>query len=182
MNNYLSYLTSMVSFEESEAARNDGFVDVFSYSKLIDLLFRIDYIWLIHNDDNRIYDGKELRNTYYEDGGCDEDEYMELSLIPCSVLEVLISLAIRMDNFVRDPECDHVNRWFWEMVFNLDLRDCTDENFDENRVKNAIFVWLNREYDECGHGGIFPRNVTLLNQRDVELADQMAGYINEWYF
>lgn len=157
-----------------------------NYYHLLDILYRIDFRWSIHNDDNRAIDGVEIRYNYQEDFGLSEKELEELLLIPCTVIEVICGLAIRMDEIMRDPEGAHIDRWFWELIGNLGLMDFTDNSYrkgawtDEDVVE-IVDIFMDRTYDELGHGGLFPRNHCDKNQKEVELFVQMNGYLNENY-
>ncbi len=153
---------------------------------LLNILFSTDFRWTVHNDDNRALDGTEIRYDFAEVSGMTEDERMELMLVPCSVMEVICGLAIRMDLVMRDPEEPHINRWFWEMISNLELLDYTDTAFERGEwnftdVKNVLDIFMDRKYDELGHGGLFPRNKCYNNQKEIELFQQMNGYLSEFY-
>jgi hypothetical protein len=65
-----------------------------SYWILLRELHSREFIWTVANDDNRAKDGCDLRDEYihykrYEDCRCLDG--------PCSVLEMLIALARRID-------------------------------------------------------------------------------------
>lgn len=172
---YFDYLLGLIA--------TDG---VDNYKILLNILFSTDFRWSIHNDDNRATDGIEIRYDFEQDCNIDEDEFMELMLIPCSVMEVICGLAIRMDLVMRDPEEPHINRWFWEMIDNLGLLIYDDGAFERGDwnftdVKNVLDIFMDRQYDELGHGGLFPRNSCDKNQTVTELYSQMNGYLMEKY-
>lgn len=172
---YFDYLLGLIA--------TDG---VDNYKILLNILFSTDFRWSIHNDDNRATDGIEIRYDFEQDCNIDEDEFMELMLIPCSVMEVICGLAIRMDLVMRDPKEPHINRWFWEMIDNLGLLIYDDGAFERGDwnftdVKNVLDIFMDRQYDELGHGGLFPRNVCDKNQTVTELYSQMNGYLMEKY-
>lgn len=176
MDGYFNYLESIIC--------NGDIVD--NYTVLLDILYRIDFRWSVHNDDNRISDGISLRYNYQADCDISFEELDELLLVPCSVIEVICGLAIRMDSIMRDPEGAHVDRWFWELVGNLGLLEFTDDNYDRSLwslddVRNIMDIFMDRTYDELGHGGLFPRNVCYKDQRKCELFEQMNGYLSEFY-
>lgn len=106
--------------------------------------------------------------------------------VPCSIIEVICGLAIRMDDIMRDPEGAHIDRWFWELISNLGMSDFTDEAYERGLwsltdVRNIVDIFMDRTYDELGHGGLFPRNKCDKNQRECELFVQMNGYLSEFY-
>lgn len=172
---YFDYLLKLI---------DSPYVD--DYKILLNILFSTDFRWSIHNDDNRAKDGIEIRYDFEEECGINDDDFMELMLIPCSVMEVICGLAIRMDLLMRDPEEPHIARWFWELVGNLGLLDYCDEAFERGvwnftDVKNVLDIFMDRQYDELGHGGLFPRNSCDKNQTVTELYSQMNGYLMEKY-
>ena len=174
MNGYFDYLLELVNMVDS------------NYTILLDILYRIDFRWSVHNDDNRISDAIELRYNYQVDYGVSESELKELLLVPCSVIEVICGLAIHMDEIMRDPDERHIDRWFVELLDNLGLMDFTDDAYEKgawslNDVKKIVDIFMDRTYDELGRGGLFPRNICSKNQKECELFEQMNGYLFEFY-
>jgi hypothetical protein len=172
---YFNYLLELVGIDFSKY-----------YTHLLNILFMINFRWSIHNDDNRALDGIDIRYNYGQEMGVSERSLQELTLVPCSVMEVICGLAIRMDEIMRDPERRHIDRWFWEMIDNLGLIDFTDDAFERGQwnlqnVEEKVDIFMDRTYDELGHGGLFPRNHCDKNQKEVELFAQMNGYLNENY-
>lgn len=172
---YFDYLLNLIYSDEVENHRT-----------ILSIMFGTDFRWFVHNDDNRAMDGIEIRYNFEQDCDISERDFQELLLIPCSVMEVVCGLAIRMDNLMRDPEEPHINRWFWELVNNLGLMDYTDDSFRKGQwivkdVTDILDIFMDRTYDELGHGGLFPRNFCDKNQKEVELFYQMNGYISEKY-
>lgn len=175
MDGYFNYLLSII---------DNGMVE--DYTIMLDILYRIDFRWSIHNDDNRAIDGFDIRYNYQEDLGVDGKELEELLLIPCTVIEVICGLAIRMDEIMRDPYERHINRWFWELLGNLGLTNFTNEAFEkgvwsQEDVTKIVDIFMDRTYDELGRGGLFPRKFCGKNQKVTELFAQMNGYLNENY-
>lgn len=172
---YFEYLLSIIDMQ---------YVD--TYRILLNILFSTEFRWSIHNDDNRATDGIEIRYDFEQDCNITDDEFMELMLLPCSVMEAICGLAIRMDLVMRDPQEPHINRWFWEMINNLGLLEYDDRSFERGLwnftdVKNVLDIFMDRQYDELGHGGLFPRTVCDKNQKEIELYSQMNGYLMEKY-
>lgn len=73
-----------------------------------------------------------------------------------------------------EPGNDHPERWFWEMIDNLGLR-----NYSEQSVIDNVGKWMARDYDKDGRGGIFPLNRPLRNQRTVPIWEQAGSYMCE---
>ena len=157
-----------------------------NHTVLLDILCRTDFRWSVPNDDNRALDGTEIRYNYQEEFSIPYAEIEELLLLPCSVIEVICGLAIRMDEIMRDPVEPHINRWFWELIGNLGLLEFSDQSYKKGAwspldVKKILDIFMDRTYDELGRGGLFPRICCDKNQKEVELFSQMNGYINEHY-
>lgn len=141
---------------------------------------------LIPNDDNRIEDGLEFRRKYDIEIGCyGTDSYEKswsidhiLENKPCSLLEMLIGLALRIEDTM---ERDLFPTWFWIMLDNLGLMEMTNENYDEGHVDQVLDVFLNRKYSTDGHGGLFPLTKANTNQKKVEIWYQMSSYLVENY-
>jgi hypothetical protein len=146
------------------------------YWKLCGQLFKMEFVWFIDRDDNRAEDGRELRLEFIELSGDDFDRiwYEE----PVSVLEVLIGLARRV-SFTLD---EAPSTWFWKMLDNIGIVWDNDHWWTpetRREVKLAVNKWMYREYDYNGYGGIFPLRKPHVDQRKVELWNQMSAYILE---
>ena len=146
-----------------------------SYMKLLEYLHRIEFRYLIPMDQNRAMDGIDLRwrFTLEEGSELDMDE-------PCSVLEMLIALAIRCEeNIMDDPAVgDRTGQWFWGMIVNLGLGSMTDARFDRYFVDDVIERFLNREYEPDGRGGLFKIRDCDYDLRDVEIWHQLLWYLD----
>jgi hypothetical protein len=150
-----------------------------NYLKLMHYLYNSTFIFTIRNDKNRAADGLELRNKF-------KDEYglgAETRSGECSILEMMIALACRMeDDIMHDPGIgDRSPEWFWIMISNLKLDGMDDEHFDEVNVNSIVDVFLNRRYFMNGTGGLFPLRFPKVNQRRVEIWYQMNAFLNENY-
>ena len=67
------------------------------------------------------------------------------------------------------------------MVHNLRLDNMTDNVFDEDVVANAMEVFINRQYDYDGWGGLFTVQNPRRDLRQVEIWYQMCWYLSETY-
>lgn len=155
----------------------------YPYRELLQLLNNYEFHWSVPNDDNRIEDGLRLREIYAET----HPSFLPPGpSVPCSILEVLIALADRMESVLSDPrEGDRTPDWFWEMVGNLGLKQFHDRNFfqalDDGVIHYILMQFVNRTYDRSGHGSIFPSKKTAKNLAKVELWYQMMYYLDENY-
>ena len=138
-------------------------------------LYRADFYWLVDNDDNRAADGLVLRTTFMDMEGWNTEPWSDIG---CTVLEMLIGLASRIDSDIMwDGEHDSTAKWFWEMVNNLDM-----DWLDPDDILECIDRFLSREYDYNGVGGIFPLlKGASEDQRNVEIWYQMQSYLMENY-
>jgi hypothetical protein len=133
-------------------------------------------------DGNRAEDGIDLRYRFgYEQGYDSQTISTFLDNRPCSVLEMLIALAIRCEEHIMDdPDIgNRTGQWFWNMIINLGLGFMDDTKFDENYVKDVISRFLYRKYKRNGEGGLFTVEHCKNDLRTVEIWYQMCWYLDE---
>lgn len=139
--------------------------------------------WVIPNDDNRCYDGLELRSEWWRDNVPD----IEMPDVAwCSMLEMMVALAMRMeDEILYDPSLgDRTADWFWMMMGNLGLDEVCDEMYEDymldgRYVDDVLGNVIARTYPPNGYGGMFPLERPEEDQRCVEIWQQMQSYLNE---
>lgn len=156
-----------------------------SYHLLIKHLYHRDFEWSVPNDDNRLFDGVNLREKF-----CDSNNIVyvrEYFKRPASVLEVLIALAYRCEYImVNQLKNLPMRDWFWEMLSNAGLDRFTDDNFYQLEKRGELDTILNRiinrTYQRNGKGGLFPLKYPNKDQRKVELWQQMNAYLVENYY
>lgn len=148
-----------------------------TYWSTLQQLYGAEFVWRIRNDDNRVADGKALR-----------DEFLETHPIAvtlewydqgCSFLEMLITLARRLSF---QTEGASAAEWFWQLLGNVGLviNDATyASNHTEPFVAQVLDQINNRTYDSNGRGGLFPLNDSPVDLRQVELWNQMNYYLLE---
>jgi hypothetical protein len=137
-------------------------------------LYSIEFFDLVPNDDNRAEDGRALRDEWMAEKHISADP--EWRSRGCSFLEMLIALCRRLA-FEADG---HVDVWFWHLINNLGLTDCTDRYpYDQAEVDARIHTVIYREYDRNGRGGLFPMRRGFKDQRHVEIWYQMNAYLLE---
>lgn len=147
-----------------------------TYWKLFQQLRDTEFVWFVHNDDNRVEDGRELRRYFLDDIRVSEDDVDQRWFHrSCSVLEMLIGLAIRIEF---DAEFT-VAKWFWEMLSNSGLSGYVDWRYDARAVEDIVQRILWRTYNHDGDGGLFPLRHPELDQRHVELWYQAQAYLQE---
>lgn len=141
----------------------------YSHYKLLTHLHNTEFRYLMTKDRNRSEDGIELRSRY----GIDDDS-------PCSVLEMMVALAIRCEtDIMDDPEIgDRAAQWFWGMIVNLGLGSMHDSRYDEEYVDEVLERFLDRDYEPDGTGGLFRINRCERDLRNVEIWIQMLWYLD----
>lgn len=150
-----------------------------SYSKLLNTLFDTPFEYIHEYDYNRQIDGEELRNIYIYDGG---DEEISKWNEQCTVLEVLIALAFKMQQMTVTPTIDYsVGYWFWVMISNLGLGRMSNGNFNKHKILNTLNIFMNRKYRYNGEGGnIFIIVNSNEDLRELEIWHQMCHFLNDY--
>lgn len=153
-----------------------------SYERLLRRLHGTRFRYLIPRDRSRAEDGIDLRRRFaiargYEDP---DDTIMDILSGPCSVLEMMVALAIRCEECIMDdPDVgDRTGQWFWEMVTNLGLGAMMDSRFDKRFVDNTIARFLAREYEPDGRGNLFRIRHCDKDLRTVEIWYQLCWYLD----
>lgn len=165
-----------------------------SYGDLLHILFNKEFKIIIPNDENRAAYGITLRERFSDlimeehPRGIDNPVAYFASLNgPCNMLELILGLAISMDDILYEPEQgDRISVWFWELIKNIGLENMHNAGI-YNQYGGIAFIddildkLINREYKRDGRGGFFPLKHPTADQRNVEIWDQMNHYIMENY-
>ena len=154
-----------------------------SYRKLLIHLHNTMFRYSIKRDSNRADDGISLRYRFAVDMGYDESLNHDIHYYivdPCSVLEMILALAIRCEETIMDDTAfgNRTGQWFWGMIVNLGLGSMTDDQFDRFYVNEVIERFLNREYEANGKGGLFTIKNHDCDLRDVEIWVQLCHYLD----
>lgn len=167
---YFEWLTSQIEFNSTK-----------TYLGLLDHLHNTEFVWVVPNDDNRVYDGLDLRSEFIDGThGWALDEILRLPIMTgegASVLEVLIGLSRRVA-FICGGEAPW---WAWQLMGNLGLYKFSDpmtrRKTDQlNEILEAL-IW--RTYARNGEGGFFPLNDPKEDQTKVEIWYQLNQYAME---
>lgn len=146
------------------------------YKELLSYLLETDFVYVIEKDRNRALDGLDLRDKYYEDTGYEYDEDCDT----CSVLEMLIALSIRVDDeYTGYPGEEHPEDIFLEMFNNLQLNRFKGVGFSYEEVDEILNIWMYRQFQPDGSGSIFMIEDPYVDQREIEIWDQMQEFLNE---
>lgn len=163
-----------------------------AYSKLLMDLHFIEFTYKIEKDKNRAEDGIYLRNEFLE---TNQPETISMAN-PCSVLEMLVALSLRMGTEYIGNE-EPIEDIFINLLDNLCLLDFNNNHYYSStfgKVASIVSSWLNRDFGPSGTGSIFPlghdtvydlsgiaRGKKYPDQRNIEIWEQMQCYINDKY-
>lgn len=151
-----------------------------SYEKLFKFLHNTEFTFTIPNDINRAKDGVNLRYRF----AMIEDDETILDILdgPCSVLEMMIALAIRCEETIMDNTeyGDRTGQWFWEMMSNLGIGYMSDDIFDVEFVDDTVYNFLDRSYYPDGRGGLFYIKDCPDDLRNVEIWSQLCWYLDNF--
>lgn len=151
-----------------------------SYRKLFMLLHDIEFTFYIRNDVNRAIDGTDLRYRYAII--IDDESVMDILDEPCTVLEMILALAIRCEENIMDDTSygDRTSQWFWNMLSNLGISNMTDDKFDRKVATEKIYDFLERRHEPDGKGGLFYIRGCKEDLRDVEIWTQLCWYLDNF--
>lgn len=156
----------------------ERFSEAISYRKLLTFLHNVEFVWILPMDKNRSEDGLSLRRHFALDVGY-EDYVAEYISGPCSILEMMVSLAIHTEDIMDDYRYgNRTGQWFWGMVKSLGLNGMYDLAYDEAYVQEVIINFLNRDYEPNGRGGLFTIRDCYDDLRDIEISIQRNWYLN----
>lgn len=147
-----------------------------SYWMLAVALYQKEFVWHVPNDDNRVEDGRELREIFLDDVGLAGDQlWLDEG---CSMLEMLVALSRRLGFQTGEDSFE----WFWVLADNLELRPYVDETFSEDFNVDVDLILdqvIDRTYGPDGRGGLFPLKYPAADQTTIEIWYQMAAYLME---
>ena len=173
-NEYFTWLYNLVS--------ENRYAEGISFRKLLICLHEIEFTWLIAKDQNRAEDGASLRYRFAITQGYDRDVEWVLDVLdgPCSVLEMMVALALRCEtDIMDDPQMgNRTGQWFWNMIVSLGLGPVIDGRFDKRLTEAVIVKFLNREYDPDGRGGLFTVRNSNIDMREIEIWRQLCEYLD----
>ena len=174
MNKYFDWMYQLVCDER--------YSKCLSYRKLLSFLFDTEFYIVLDMDANRAEDGTDLRFQFGYENNLDKatiERYLDNK--PCSVLEMMIALAIRCEEHIMSDQNvgNRTGQWFWNMVVNLGLGPMSDSRFDREEASQIIDRFLNRQYEPSGKGGLFTIENCRYDLRSVEVWYQAMWYLDE---
>ena len=151
------------------------------YTQLLSYLFNEEFVWILDMDENRAIDGIELRNQFGNEAGYTERDVRLFLGGQCSILEMMIALALRCEDIMRDPSIgDNTAEWFWGMIESLKLDSCNDSSWSEAMVRAILETFMSRTFKSTGEGGLFtmPKGIPHKDMKKIQIWDQMNQYLN----
>lgn len=170
MTNYVEWLVT------SSGLRLDKAMDITRLSCLLTTLQNTDFKFS-SMDRPRVDDAFDLRSIYVENCSDINDDNRVFGCV--SVLELLVSLAIRVDmEIVGDPADPKPYQLFLDWVKNLGIfvtDDCwTVEK--SNIIVKKLSKWMAREYKDDGKGSIFSLKSVTFNFSKTDIWRQIYQY------
>jgi hypothetical protein len=152
--------------------------DNISYEELLLYLHSKAFRFTVLRDENRAEDGLDLRSRFADEWGYPDAELYLKG--PCSVLEMMVALALRCEECIMDdPHMgNRTKQWFWRMIVNLGLGSMSDDRFDEQYVEDVVERFLDREYEPDGQGGLFTIRDCEYDLRFIEIWHQLLWYLD----
>lgn len=151
------------------------------YRLLSEYLYSREFYSDHGNDADRGEDGLGMRIRFAYDCGYDPS-FVEKSLpYPCSMLEMMLALAIRCEEHIMgDPgEEDDSGRWFRVMIESMHLDGMSDDSFDEEYAAERVDIVLDRRYSRNGDGSMFRLRNSMRDSRKADIWYQMCWYLAE---
>ena len=150
---------------------------------LLRRLHQKDYIWLdcVPLDENRDKDGRALRVKFANDSEWPLEEVLGVLEGPCSVLEMLVAMAMRIETDILYDAAygDRTGEWFWMILNNAHL-NMNDDEYYQIYIDQVLNTILSRWYDKNSEGSFFPvKNTCGRDWRKTDLWMQMQLYFEE---
>lgn len=177
------YLCWLMNQGQIEAEGPEG------YLHLCEALQGIYFVSLVEFDENRVEEGKELREEW-ADSFCGDTSALEGELIPytCTAMEMIIVMARRMCYEMSDSQFEAgTGKWVMELLENAGLTAYRNDIYEAdpegsaNRIKWIMNAIIYRKYLYNGDGSFFPVAYSRTDVRKQELLVQMNNYLAENY-
>ena len=164
------YFYWLLAFIDSYENPVDDYIDC------LHELFTITYTWTIPDDANRAEDGLSLRDRFEDESG--EKLWLNRG---CSMLEMMVALAIRMENdLMYDPDYgDRTSVWFWGMMDASGLIFCDFDHFSGPLVQKWSINLAHNDYKRNGVGGLFSVKNAHFDMKNASLWAQMNQKVKE---
>ena len=136
--------------------------------------------WTVKRDEDRAKNGLALRTSFAMHTRCPYDFWVNYLPEQCTVLEMMIALAMSIDDVIYDPDYgDRTAVWFWKMIDNLGLGRMNKYDFDKDYCNEVIDRFLKRRYLRDGRGGLFTTRNPKIDMRKAEIWYQANIFLEE---
>ena len=159
---------------------NFGFDDD-QHHELALYLHSLDFAWSMERDENRMYDGLNMRREY-EDYLAGREGDIPDEDIPCSMLEFFVGFSHRLVRDMFGDEDFDRKELLGIMLGNLDIWRFDDSSWDKNaetEVTEILDIWEHREYNKHGEGSLFPMAYPDDDLREVDMWVQASWWYSE---
>lgn len=152
-----------------------------SFHRLLTFLYDTQFIPDNEMDCNRAVDGENLRGRFIAENGLDNEISWIFQGKPCSMLEMMVALALRCEETImEDAEIgNRTGQWFWSMIVSLGLASMDDNRFHQSRAEFVVERFHRRDYQPNGAGGLFTLQNPKEDMRTLDIWYQMMAYLNE---
>lgn len=175
---YMDFLVDSVC--ETEAQK-------FNYRQMFEALASREFDPNTHGDkrlifdEHRAMDGIDYRSHFAYVKGYDERRVRAVISGNCSVLEMMVALAFRIEDTImcEANEGDRTYRWFWCMIESLGMTYMDDQHFDYYEFDIHMRDLMTREYARNGEGGLFFIPNMRKDMRKVDICTQMWWFLDD---
>lgn len=165
-----------------ELVCRERYCEEISYKKLLTQLHETEFRYSYRMDENLVEHGVNLRYRFallylpVEETAC----ITHALDAPCSVLEMMIALAIECEETIMDDPSygDRTAQWFWGMITSLGLGGMYNNRFDLRYFDEVMERFLDREYEPDGRGGLFTIKGHERDLRTMDIWWQACAYLN----
>ncbi len=156
--------------------------DGLPYNCLLEDLYNTDFVVVKDDDNNRVTDGTDLRYIFCEQQGMTpQDAFFLLDDIfrdkKCSVLEMMVAIANRMDESIMWNGTQRTHVWFFEMLNTMELLPYDDNNYESDMVQIIVQDMMQYNIQPDGRGGLFESPFEDVDMREHSIWYQMQIYI-----
>ena len=155
-----------------------------NYQRLLRFLYEKKYRYRYPIDANRESDGIDLRYRFgYLFDIPPAAITCELDNTQCSVLEMMVALALRCEeNILRDFDAgDQTYKWFKNMIKSLGLLDQNDTAFNLYYTNMHLEMFMNGDYSWNGAGGLFYLRNPPGDMRYTDVWTQAMWWVDEQF-
>lgn len=153
-----------------------------SFHRLLAFLYNQNFTPSCELDGARAEDGLDLRYRFAQTQNIVYQDIQDaFAGIPCSMLEMMVALSIRIEEHILEDAAsgNRVGQWFWNMVVSLGLVAMDDTRFDEERAQSVLDRFNAREYQPNGAGGLFTLMYPKEDMRPIDIWYQLMGWLAE---